>query len=326
MLRFPRRRAFTLVELLVVIAIIGVLIALLLPAVQMAREASRRAQCGSNLHQIGVALHLYHDTQKVFPPGRLVNAAGGIGFSTHAFILPQMEQEPLSRKIDFSTTWDNANNAYACSVQVPTFLCPSDPQNQTPAGWGGTNYRANQGSGILFGLPPTLASDPNYNMPEPNGVFYLNSACRLASIADGTSNTAMFSEHVMGDWSNSVVSKGDTFWPQTYPTTPDDAVQKCRAIDITNLSFQRVSNVGAPWLEGYHSTTIYQHVEIPNGRSCMYPPGRINTTASSGHPQGVNMTLCDASTRFVNNMIDSQVWRALGTRNNGSQEAIATTY
>ena len=85
----------------------------------------------------------------------------------------------------------------------------------------------------------------------------------------------------------------------------------------TSLSFQRVSDVGAPWLQGYHSTTTYFHVGPPNSRSCMYPPGRIGTSAFSYHPGGVMMALCDGSVRFVSESINLQTWRDLGQRDDG---------
>jgi prepilin-type N-terminal cleavage/methylation domain-containing protein len=308
-----RRSGFTLIELLVVIAIIAILIGLLVPAVQKVRESAARAQCQNNLKQIGIACHAYHDTYKCLPPGR-----DTIGFSTHSYLLPFLEQRNIYQTINFAATWDDASNATARAAQVPVFVCPSDPYTEVPAGWAGNNYRANQGSGILFGLPSTDPANPNYNFPAPNGPFYLNSKVRLTAIRDGTSNTACFSEHVKGDFSNSVATdESDTFWPQTYPSTPDQAVSMCQAIDPSNLAFQRVSNVGAPWLYGYHSTTIYYHVSLPGTRSCMFPPGRIATTANSGHDAGVNLLLCDGSVRFVFNAIDLATWRALGSRNGG---------
>src|SRR4029078_2182351 len=115
-----RRRAFTLVELLVVIAIIGVLVALLLPAVQFARESARRMQCSSNMRQFGVAMHTYHDTMKVLPAG-----IDGKSMSTHAYLLPFMEYSNVHRLIDFSQSTSNASNAVARGTKVPIFNCPS---------------------------------------------------------------------------------------------------------------------------------------------------------------------------------------------------------
>jgi prepilin-type N-terminal cleavage/methylation domain-containing protein/prepilin-type processing-associated H-X9-DG protein len=308
-----RRSAFTLIELLVVIAIISILIGLLLPAVQKVRGAAARLQCQNNLKQLGLGIHNYHDTLGTLPPGRDSN-----DFSTHAYILPYIEQDNLYRMINFQAPggWSDPSNAAACATTVPTFLCPADPRSQVPPGWAGNNYRVNQGSGILWGLP--ASSGPNSLLPPPNGPFYLNSRHRLTDITDGTSNTAAWSEHLKGDFSNAVSTPdGDTYAPHTYPGTPDQAMIDCMNIDVSNLAYQRVSNVGAPWLQGYHSTTIYFHVLPPNSRSCMYPPGRIATSANSGHTGGVNVTLCDGSVRFVPNGIDLNTWRALGSRNGG---------
>lgn len=311
-LRRRSRRAFTLVELLVVIAIIGILVSLLLPAVQAARETARRMQCGNNFKQLTLALHNYHDTHRALPAGRTLQ-----GISTHAFLLPFIEQGNVHDLVDFRVGWNHPSNDLARAVPISIFQCPSDPQSVLPDGWAANNYRVNQGSGILWGLPPADSGDPNFGMTGPNGVFYLNSWTRLAEILDGTSNTAALSEHGTGDFNNGAWHRNDTFWPQTNPMTPDEAMRDCMAIDPTNLAFQRVSAVGAPWLQGYHSTSIYFHVSPPNSRSCMFPPGRIATSAQSSHPGGVSMSLCDGSVRFVSETIDLVVWRALGTRKGG---------
>ncbi|HEY8504432.1 MAG TPA: DUF1559 domain-containing protein [Gemmataceae bacterium] len=306
-----RRSAFTLIELLVVIAIIAILIGLLLPAVQKVRAAAARMNCQNNLKQIVLASHNYHDARGVLPPGRDQQS-----LSTHAYLLPYIEQDNVYKLIDFTQGWDAPANDAARAAEVTVFRCPADPRNETPPGWAGTNYRACQGSGILWGMPSS--SGPNSTMPPPNGVFYVNSKTKLLDITDGSSNTAAFSEHKIGDFSNAISTEdGDTYWPRTYPDTQDGAVADCANLDITDLSFQRVSDVGAPWLQGYHSTTIYFHVGPPNTRSCMYPSGRIATTANSGHTSGVNVALADGSVRFVSQSVSLVTWRALGSRNGG---------
>ncbi len=306
------RPGFTLVELLVVIAIIGVLVSLLLPAVQSAREAARRMQCSNNVKQLSLGLHNYHDTLLAFPPARVNNTQ----ISGHAMLLRFIEQGPIADQVDFNVSWNHANNTIARAIKVPTFLCPSDPQQDVPAGWAGNNYRVNQGVVILYGLPSTNQSDPNFGFAEPNGVAMLDKKVTFAMVTDGTSNTAAWSEHDKGDFSNAISSKNDTFWPQTFPATPDEAMDQCRAIDKKNLSYQRVSDVGAPWLQGYHSTTAYYHATPPFDPSCMYPPGRIATTANSSHAgKIINVGLCDGSVRTVTGNINIVIWRAMGTRN-----------
>ncbi|MFM7519643.1 MAG: DUF1559 domain-containing protein [Planctomycetota bacterium] len=307
----PRPRlGFTLVELLVVIAIIGTLVGLLLPAVQAAREAARRSQCGNNVRQISLALQNHHSARGALPTGRTAS-----GVSGQAFLLPYMEQMSLFQLVDPAKAWNDPAHAAAAAARVSNFICPSDPATFLPGSYGQNNYRLNQGSGILWGNPPTASSDPNFGMPAPNGPFFLDSKIRFKDVTDGTSRTAAVSEHDVGDFNNGLATvRTDTFWPQTTPATADDAVSQCRAFDPTNLSFQRFSNVGGPWLYGYHSTSIYFHAGPPNSRSCMFPPGRIMTTAQSSHPGGVVLGMCDASTRFVADGVDLAVWRAVGSR------------
>jgi prepilin-type N-terminal cleavage/methylation domain-containing protein/prepilin-type processing-associated H-X9-DG protein len=325
-----RTRAFTLIELLVVIAIIAVLIALLLPAVQAAREAARRAQCVNNLKQIGLALHNYNSSNNVFPMSRVYQGASVLNelFSPHAALLPYLEQGVIFSSINFSLaafTEQSGSVMYSVPVQttatastIATFLCPSDPHKWSiPTGWAGNNYRANEGSSLVYGYGPSDPNGVNVNMPAPNGVFFIGVCYGFQAITDGTSNTAAFSEHMTGDFSNAMWCPEDTFEPGTYPSTQLQAITQCNAIDPTNLSFQGVSNVGAPWIYGYHSTTSYYHSSLPGSRSCMFPPLRIMTTADSQHPGGVNVVMADGSVRFVKTSINLQTWWALGTRNGG---------
>jgi prepilin-type N-terminal cleavage/methylation domain-containing protein len=302
------RGAFTLIELLVVIAIIAILIGLLLPAVQKVREAAARIKCQNNLKQIGLALHNYADANQTLPPG------SQNGFSVHALILPYIEQDNLYRLINFTVGTGDPLNDVPRATPVTIYLCPSDPVSVLPAGNPGNNYRWNAGTSIVNSYPSTQ----NATMPPPNGGFWTNGGYRFGEISDGTSNTAAFSEHIKGDFSNAVVSpNGDTFQPGTYPATADEALAQCMAIDINNLSFQGNSNAGGVWMSNGHTSTRYYHAFPPGNRGCMFPPQRISTTANSGHTQIVNIVLFDGSVRTVPYSMNLVSWRALGTRNGG---------
>ena len=293
------RRGFTLIELLVVIAIIAILIALLLPAVQQAREAARRSQCKNNLKQIGLALHNYLDTAKCFP-----FAIGGTGnkYSALSQLLPQLDQGPLFKKIDFKQVITAPTNVAAGQTVLPQLLCPSDLQNPLPATGGATNYNPNKGSGVLW------------QDPAADGMIYYFSSTKIADIKDGTSQTAAFSERNLTDGSNGISTPdADTYLSAANPITPDDAVQMCAAVNITNLANQFPQFMGAPWMDGKHA---YQHIGPPNTRSCGFQPAaKAAMTASSRHTGGVHVLMGDGAVRFVSNNVNLATWRAIGTRN-----------
>jgi prepilin-type N-terminal cleavage/methylation domain-containing protein len=312
--RSSSRSAFTLIELLVVIAIIAILIGLLLPAVQKVREAAARLKCQNNLKQIGLALHNYHDVYKAFPA-----ASQGNGYSALAVLLPFAEQDNIYKAFDQTQSPGAAVNQPVRSNVIAIFLCPSDPVTSTPVGLPGVNYRMNCGTSIVNSYPTAA----NASMPPPNGGFWPNLPQRVADITDGTSTTAAFSEHVKGDYSDAIASpNGDTFQPGTYPSTADEALAQCNAIDATNLSFQGNSNAGDHWSSSGHTSTRYYHAFPPGNRSCMFPPQRISTTANSGHTNIVNVLLFDGSVRTVPYSVDLAAWRAMGTRNGGETLSI----
>ena len=304
------RSGFTLIELLVVIAIIAVLIALLLPAVQSAREAARRIQCVNNLKQIGLALHNYQESRTALPGADMVFNVTEI--SALSNILPYLEQSNVYNSINFDFSYQDPNNSTAMYTVINGFVCPSDFPSPIPSLGAQTNYMANMGSGIVW----QASVGPNVGMPPPNGVFYGDSATKFAHITDGLSNTTFFSERVLADGNNAIVSPiADVFFSPGSPTTPDDALQQCLAVNIYDLSNQFPLFMGAPWLCGQH---IFLHVSPPNSRSCgFFISLRAVMPPSSRHPGGVNVVFGDGSVKFIKDSINLPIWRALGTRAGG---------
>ncbi len=305
-----RRSGFTLIELLIVIAIIAVLIALLLPAVQSAREAARRIQCVNNLKQIGLALHNYQESRTSLPGADMVFNVTEI--SALSNILPYLEQANVYNSINFDFSYQDPNNSTAMYTVINGFICPSDLPDAIPSLGAQTNYMANMGSGIVW----QSAIGPNVGLPQPNGVFYGDSATRFADITDGLSNTTFFSERVLADGNNAIVSPiADVFFSPGFPVTPDDALQQCLAVNIYDLNNQFPLFMGAPWLCGQH---IFLHVSPPNSRSCgFFVALRAVMPPSSRHPGGVNVVFGDGSVKFIKDSINLPIWRALGTRSGG---------
>ncbi|HEX7379158.1 MAG TPA: DUF1559 domain-containing protein [Pirellulales bacterium] len=324
------RQAFTLVELLVVIAIVGILVALLLPAVQAARESARRLQCTSNLKQLGIAMQHYHDAMLHFPPARNTYP---MAFSAHSQLLPYCEQQPLFQMIDFTglmgaTTTYKGYNAAAAQVAVPVFNCPSDVgQVSGGAGatpgvvFGGTNYVTCTGTGLGAG------GIFNGDYTTANGVFVLASAAglrpiRIADIVDGTSVTAAFSESLYGNGAPTL-SPPPVPMPASAPrklaielsggsSTLDSAT--CAA--ATTYTGQR----GDRWINGGYLSTAYNHFLPPNSSSfdCLDTYNNYGLKAArSAHNTGVNLTLCDGSVRFISDGIDLLIWQWLATRAGG---------
>ena len=183
----PRRKlGVTLIELLVVVAIMGILLGLMMPAVQMAREAARRMQCNNNLHQMGVALHNYHAVHLSFPPGGYEPRPvwpKGRQYAWSAMLLPHLEQQTLNVSINFHKPFDDPVNAEAAAVVVATYLCPSTPRTSSlQRGRGACDY------GGIYGERITGPNHP------PKGVMLYDKALRFRDIRDGTAMTLVISE------------------------------------------------------------------------------------------------------------------------------------
>jgi prepilin-type N-terminal cleavage/methylation domain-containing protein/prepilin-type processing-associated H-X9-DG protein len=315
-----QRSAFTLIELLVVIAIIAVLIGLLLPAVQKVREAANRMSCQNNLKQMALAIHSYHDANRTFPMCRSTPQAIGApstSFSVHARILPYVEQDNVFRTINFNVVWNAPDNQLAFGTPIKTYICPSDPNvGNVPPGEAVTNYRVNEGSSIFYGVPGYTLPPA---VPQPNGPFFINKTYRIADITDGTSNTALISEKMIGDFSNGIATEQtDMFGIFAVPTSQDDAIAQCQAIVWGDLSNQIQSTSGGPWLLGSRGATTYDHSAPPFAHSCLFPTvGCYTSPPNSAHTGGMNVALCDGSVRFVARNIALPTWQALGTRNGG---------
>jgi prepilin-type N-terminal cleavage/methylation domain-containing protein/prepilin-type processing-associated H-X9-DG protein len=312
--RRQRVAGFTLVELLVVIAIIGVLVGLLLPAVQSAREASRRSQCQNNLRQIALACHGYHDAYDRFPSGGLPpTQAQGSQFSALTQVLPFIEEQNVEQLVDFGVPVQDAINAPARGSRIGTFLCPSDGRDNPMATLGAaTNYVANTGAMPFFVIPGRSLF---------SGMFYVNTAVRMADVKDGTSKTALFSERLMADGSNGIVSPvEDVFFHPGNPADAEEAHTLCLGLDTGNLANQFPLFMGAPWMHHQHR---YQHISPPNGRSCgFFMVGKSTMPPSSRHPGGVHVARVDGSVGSVSSTVDLAAWRALGTRSGGETFSI----
>jgi prepilin-type N-terminal cleavage/methylation domain-containing protein/prepilin-type processing-associated H-X9-DG protein len=213
----PRRKklsGFSLIELLVVITIIGVLVALLLPAVQSSREAARRIGCSNSLHQIAAGLQSYHTACGRFPPGCIEPAfqkSNGRQFAWSALLLPYIEQASLYAAIDFSKPSYSPANAQAAASVVATYLCPSTPRSSPlVAGYGATDYGGLYGEAI-----PPHSTDKTW--VADNGVMVYDRAFAVSDIPDGTSNTLVVAEDsAFPVWSNGQWISGLNIFDQKY--------------------------------------------------------------------------------------------------------------
>jgi prepilin-type N-terminal cleavage/methylation domain-containing protein/prepilin-type processing-associated H-X9-DG protein len=334
------RRAFTLVELLVVIAIIGVLIALLLPAVQKAREAANRTSCKNNLKQLGLALHNYESTTKLFPPAFKSNQdadpifaglpAYFFSWSALAQLNPYLEQTNIYNAMDlkqpiYVPPLFNISPANQFAVQqiVPTFLCPSDKMEPVSVAYGEpiigpTNYAVCLGTGTTNGGPP-------FGSPwKADGMFQAKKANKIASITDGLTHTVAMSESLLGDGDESAFGPipGDPQLVYAYTgfgTPLNDS--NCANSNLWNVENRR----GFMWASGEIRCASYNHYYTPNAKiyDCISNDLTVGEAmftaigfraARSRHPGGVNVLLGDGSVQFMTDNVDLATWRAISTR------------
>ena len=301
-----KSHGFTLVELLVVIAIIGILVALLLPAIQAARESARRAQCLNNEKQIGIALILRHDARKALPPGSVwIGGWGRIDrngsestWITH--ILEYMEEANLEGRLDwsrgFGQAWEDAThpNNFVLAQNVSTFTCPSNLDSKvfgTLSGaewWAKGSYAGNNGIG-----PMVEAMHIDRPPKRERGVFYLNSHMKFKDLVDGSSNTAMVSEVlVVPDGA----STGDFRGVMHYVEGP-------------HYHHNYGPNSGVP--DGIRDIWCVNIPPAPcAGTYTSLYPKRMTMSARSAHPGGVNVLMGDGSVHFAKDDIDLAIWQA----------------
>jgi len=326
-----KRTGFTVVELLVGIAIIAVLIALLLPAVQQARNAARQAQCKSRLKQLGLALHGYHETHRVLPP--LTTPAAGSdfvwdwkGFGPHARLLPFLDQSPLYEKFNFDE-WalDGDKNNYFGHTRVPVFQCPSDA---IPEPDPGVNYAFCLGTNIGFeNNGYTLTND------DQNGILTITQPVRLSDVTDGTSQVIAAGEQISaGTGRRASQLAAYRYAPGSIPAGMSSAFPTAEQIRSWSfgcaLSANRSNRVGRQWHRGLPGQTGFNTLLPPNSE---FPNCSVHCTSScdsngpglyaarSHHPGCVHILLMDGSARMVSDTIDLTVWHRLGARNDGEE-------
>jgi prepilin-type N-terminal cleavage/methylation domain-containing protein/prepilin-type processing-associated H-X9-DG protein len=303
---------FTLIEILVSLAVVGVLVAILIPAVQSAREASRRGHCMNNLRQFGLALNAYESVHGVFPQGR------NYQHSAHTMLLPYMEQKSLYDAVNFSVSHADSSsmvgpNATVVGALVQGFLCPSEIADRLQ---GKTNYAVCAGFGMNAGATAGMFTDGSLG---PSPLSYIGPS----GISDGLSQTIAMSEWALGRYPHfDLIDSVYNVTPSlTEPSEFDAFVSACR--NSPQAAFTDPGGKSAEWFEPIVSQSLYDHDLPPGGPSCLNGDS-VNYgawTAASRHPGGVNALFADAHVRSVRSAVSLPIWRALGTRSGG--EAIA---
>jgi len=326
------RRGFTVIELLVVIGIIGILVGLLLPAVQSSREAARRALCANNLGQLIRATHSFEASRGGFPPaafwGRPLALAPkddmvGI-FSLHCLLLPFLEQQNIYNNINFnlmsgSFVWLDAYQRTAATQTINTFLCPSDPYTRSKP-FGANSYRACTGLGEMSKL-----ADGVY-LPINDGAFAPiddgnSRVLPLSSFRDGLSNTLAFSEKPVGSGINGSYQPFRDWVLRGWNgglLTADQWIDACSRIvpDDTQL------DAGGSWMipgaiQSHFFASAPPDTLVPDCGSTAFNLGVGIFAARSYHPGGVNAAMADGSVRWFTSGTNIKTWRSLGTRAGG---------
>ncbi|NUQ65306.1 MAG: DUF1559 domain-containing protein [Pirellulales bacterium] len=323
--RWPAKRAFTLVELLVVIAIIGTLIALLLPAVQAAREAARRLHCTDNLKQFGLALHNYHTAHRTFPPGLIMTPNPLAGYANaNTMLLPYFEQDNLGNLYDQRRPFHEQSPSVARTV-IPLFLCPSNSKENLLdlpqlAPWAlpvGTTFAATD---YLYSKGPNDAwCLPAGNMPvAERGVFTMNWPTRIADIRDGTSSTMAMGEGAGGSrWPLCRGAGCTTPYVGPYgsaPATQPWIAGATGTVMTVSIGFITGSVWGSTAERPNKSPVTDTYVDISQWGNCTSSAGGgPHSTANfrSDHPGGV--LVADGSARFLSETIDMPLYRRLST-------------
>jgi prepilin-type processing-associated H-X9-DG protein len=322
-----------LIELLVVIAIISVLIALLLPAVQAAREAARRMQCSNNMKQIGLAMHNYESIASAFPISGVIDTRPSaykawVGWSGHARILPLLEQGPMFNSVNFTLPYTQADNYTVASTTVASFICPSErdsaPSPASPffnAPHGVSNYGLNMGDWFVF----------NPGGPTTRGVFSPNISRRFANFTDGTSNTVLASEVKIRSPEYNCIPQGLSNINNP-SNVPDPNANPYTVAPEYGESCGSVGQSHTAWVDGNAQETgmttawppnkeiLGQHGEgdldlqgLPLFLGGALGPTFAAITSRSYHPGGVKALFADGSVRFIKSTIAGSTWRALGT-------------
>jgi prepilin-type N-terminal cleavage/methylation domain-containing protein/prepilin-type processing-associated H-X9-DG protein len=330
----PPRAGYTLIELMVSLSVLALLTALLLPAVEAAREAARRCQCANNLRQIGLAIQAYHESQNCFPgidliTGRTSRPPGYYSDRYHsafARLLPHADQQPLFNSINFDASPVSPEalvaNHTAMTTALEVLLCPSDMQPPV-LGYARVNYRVSVGPSHYWAPDERVSS-------SWAGPFTVHRVYTAADFADGLSNTAGVSERMQGDWAKDVFKLGGdyivtTLSAQSVPG-PDQAIEVCARLPDW---LPRESRGGESWfLSGLHFT-CYSHCAAPNsgvpdcsfGRGTDDLPNRVDQDgvmkASSYHAGVVNVLMMDGRVTRAKDSVDIRVWRAASTRAGG---------